>query len=85
MKILASCKIEYRKPYNLRHSAISHALDRGANPIALAEQTGHDKRVLLSTYAHAIEYALTHRHTSKALEEKAFGHALKPSTLKAYY
>jgi integrase len=52
--ILASCQVEYRKPYNLRHSAISHALDRGANPIALAEQTGHDKRVLLSTYAHAI-------------------------------
>jgi integrase len=54
-KILTSCHIEYRKPYNLRHSAISHALANGANPIALAEQTGHDKRVLLSTYAHAID------------------------------
>jgi integrase len=53
--ILESCQIEYRKIYALRHSAISHALARGANPIALAEQTGHDKRVLLSTYAHAIE------------------------------
>ncbi len=53
--ILASCHVEYRTPYNLRHSAISHALHRGANPIALAEQTGHDKRVMLSTYAHAIE------------------------------
>jgi integrase len=53
--ILASCNIEYRSPYNLRHSAISHALHNGANPIALAEQTGHSKRVLLSTYAHAIE------------------------------
>ncbi len=52
--ILVSCQIEYRKPYNLRHSATSHALAQGANPIALAEQTGHDKRVLLSTYAHAI-------------------------------
>lgn len=54
-KILANCNIEYRKPYALRHSAISHALANGANPIALAEQTGHDKRVMLSTYAHAIE------------------------------
>jgi integrase len=26
----------------------------GANLMDLAEQTGHDKRVLLSTYAHAI-------------------------------
>jgi integrase len=53
--ILESCHIEYRSPYNLRHSAISHALHHGASPIALAEQTGHDKRVMLSTYAHAID------------------------------
>lgn len=53
--ILESCHIEYRSPYKLRHSAISHALAEGANPIALAEQTGHDKRTMLSTYAHAIE------------------------------
>jgi integrase len=52
--ILGICQIEYRSPYHLRHSAISHALHNGVNPIALAEQTGHDKRVLLSTYAHAI-------------------------------
>jgi integrase len=53
--ILESCQIEYRSPYKVRHSAISHALDNGANFIALAEQTGHDKRVMLSTYAHAID------------------------------
>jgi integrase len=53
--ILEICQIEYRTPYNLRHSAISHALHRGVSPISLAEQTGHDKRVLLSTYAHAID------------------------------
>jgi integrase len=52
--ILEQCHIEYRKPYAVRHSAISHALKNGANPIDLAEQTGHDKRVLLSTYAHCI-------------------------------
>ncbi len=54
-KILEICNIEYRKPYAIRHSAISHALAKGVNPIALAEQTGHDKRVLLDTYAHAID------------------------------
>jgi integrase len=53
--ILASCQSEYRTPNNLRHSAISHALAQGSNPIALAEQTGHDRRILLSTYAHAID------------------------------
>jgi integrase len=52
--ILGQCHIEYRKPYAVRHSVISHALANGANPMDLAEQTGHDKRVLLSTYAHAI-------------------------------
>jgi integrase len=52
--ILEQCNIEYRKPYAVRHSVISHALASGANPMDLAEQTGHDKRVLLSTYAHAI-------------------------------
>ncbi len=54
-KILEACSIEYRKPYALRHSAITHALAAGASPIALAEQTGHDKRVLLETYAHVIK------------------------------
>jgi integrase len=53
--IVTRLGIEYRKPYAVRHSAISHALANGANPIALAEQTGHDKRVMLETYAHAIE------------------------------
>jgi integrase len=53
--ILEVCKVEYRTPYNLRHSAISHALHRGVSPISLAEQTGHGKRVMLSTYAHAID------------------------------
>jgi integrase len=52
--ILEQCHIEYRKPYAVRHSAISHALANGASPMDLAEQTGHNKRLLLSTYAHAI-------------------------------
>ncbi len=54
-RVLDKCEIEYRSPYKIRHSAISHALSNGANFIALAEQTGHSTRVLLSTYAHAID------------------------------
>ncbi len=53
-QILEKCSIEYRRPYALRHSAISHALANGANPIAIAEQTGHSPKVLLETYAHVI-------------------------------
>jgi integrase len=53
--ILASCQIEYRSPYNLRHTAASHLLANKVNPIAVAEQLGHSKRVLLDTYAHAID------------------------------
>jgi integrase len=53
-RILIICEINYRSPYQLRHTGISLALHNGASPIALAEQTGHDKRVMLSTYAHAI-------------------------------
>ncbi len=53
-KILAECSIEYRRPYALRHSAISHALANGANPIDVAAQTGHSVKVLFETYAHVI-------------------------------
>jgi integrase len=53
--ILASCNIEYTRPYNIRHSAISHAVKNGADLSALAEQTGHSKRVLIDTYLHAID------------------------------
>jgi integrase len=52
--ILESCQIEYRSPYKIRHSAISHAARNGADLTALAEQTGHSKRVLVDTYLHAI-------------------------------
>jgi integrase len=52
--ILVSCGVKYRSPYQLRNIGISIALHHEANPIVLAEQTGHDKKVLLSTYSHAI-------------------------------
>jgi integrase len=54
-EILESCQIEYQTPYKLRHAVISHALANSANPVDLSEQTGHSVRVMLSTYAHAIE------------------------------
>lgn len=53
--ILEQCNIEYRKPYTTRHTAVSHALANGADPVSVAEQSGHDKRVLLDSYAHVIK------------------------------
>lgn len=49
--ILAKADIEYRKPYNTRHTLISHALDRGMNPVAVAQLTGHDVQTLYENYA----------------------------------
>ncbi|MBE9171198.1 tyrosine-type recombinase/integrase [Pleurocapsales cyanobacterium LEGE 06147] len=54
-KILASLGIEYRKPYATRHTAISHALANGANPLAVAEATGHEPQILFKHYASVIQ------------------------------
>lgn len=35
--VLESVGVEYRSPYAIRHSAISHALSNGANPIELSD------------------------------------------------
>jgi integrase len=49
--ILAALDIPYRKPYNSRATFISHALEQGHNPVAIAEITGHDPKVLFDHYA----------------------------------
>uniref|UniRef100_B8HUB1 Integrase family protein n=1 Tax=Cyanothece sp. (strain PCC 7425 / ATCC 29141) TaxID=395961 RepID=B8HUB1_CYAP4 len=54
-KVLEKLNIPYRKPYGMRHTAISHALANGAHHIQVAEQTGHDPRVLYQSYASVIE------------------------------
>ena len=54
-KVLEKLEIEYRKPYATRHTAISHALANGANPLAVAEQTGHDPQILFKHYASVIQ------------------------------
>ena len=53
--ILNRLGIEYRPPYTARHSAISHALAAGADPLDVAEQTGHHPKTLFQHYASAIE------------------------------
>ena len=49
--VLGKVGVEYRKPYNTRHTLISHALARGMNPVAVAQLTGHDVQTLYENYA----------------------------------
>jgi integrase len=53
--ILNECRIPYRKPYNMRHSAATHALRNGSNYVDVAGQLGNSKQILLKTYAHEIQ------------------------------
>jgi integrase len=53
--VLERVNIPYRKPYGMRHTAISHALAAGAHHLQVASQTGHDPRVLYQSYASVIE------------------------------
>jgi integrase len=48
---LISLGIDYRKPYNTRHTLISHGLEAGMNPVAIAALTGHDVRTLYENHA----------------------------------
>lgn len=47
--------VQYRSPYNCRHTFISHCLEIGINPVKVATITGHDVKVLLSHYAGIID------------------------------
>jgi len=46
--------VEYRKPYNTRHTFISHCLASGMNPVDVAAITGHDVKTLYKDYAAVI-------------------------------
>jgi integrase len=43
-----------RRPYDLRHAALSLWLSSGAPPAEIAARAGHSVRVLLTIYAHGI-------------------------------
>lgn len=50
-RVLLEKQIKYRKPYNTRHTFVSHCLEMGSNLYEIAQVTGHDPTVLLSNYA----------------------------------
>jgi integrase len=56
--VLAAAGVSYRKPYNTRHTFISHALAQGLNPITIAQMTGHDPEILFKHYAADIQGGL---------------------------
>lgn len=49
--VLEELGIPYRKPYTTRHTLVSHALEKGMNPVNVAELTGHNVRNLYQHYA----------------------------------
>jgi integrase len=53
--ILAECNIPYRKPYNTRRSAITHALKNRANYLEVAEAAGHNPEIMYEHYLDAIQ------------------------------
>jgi integrase len=48
--ILKKVGVEYRKPYNTRHTFVSHAIDEGLPPVEIAELTGHNEETLFKHY-----------------------------------
>lgn len=64
-----------RRPYDLRHAAVSRWLNAGVSPTQVAEWAGHSVRVLLTVYAKCIvgeeQRALRPIDASFASEEPA--------------
>ena len=56
--VLKAAGVTYRKPYNTRHTFISHALKLKHNPMTIAQMTGHDPETLFKYYAADIDGGL---------------------------
>lgn len=50
-RVLKKVEVNYRKPYNTRHTFVSHCIEDNYNPVEIAQQTGHNVRVLFDHYA----------------------------------
>lgn len=55
VSVLQKAGIPYRKPYNTRHTLVSHALESGMSPSAVAQITGHDVQTLYQNYAGSVQ------------------------------
>jgi integrase len=61
-----------RRPYDLRHAALSLWLNAGGDPAQIAARAGHSVAVLLTVYSHCI-------HGHDDLLNQQIGHVLEPS------
>jgi integrase len=52
--VLKQAGVEYRSPYNTRHSFISHALALGRSPVEVAALVGNSPKVIYDHYAGVI-------------------------------
>lgn len=52
--LLRAANVPYRKPYNTRHTATSHALANGGSPTDVAHQIGNSPQIIYDHYAGAI-------------------------------
>ncbi|MEU6781666.1 site-specific integrase [Nonomuraea angiospora] len=61
-----------RRPYDLRHAAVSLWLNAGVHAPEVAERAGHSVQILLKTYAKCIdgEREIANQRIQKALEEQ---------------
>ena len=55
VSVLEQAGIPYRKPYNTRHTMVSHALESGMSPATVAQLTGHDVQTLYQSYAGSVQ------------------------------
>ncbi len=49
--VLRKAGVEYRRPYNTRHSFVSNCLENKMNPVTIAAITGHKVETLFEHYA----------------------------------
>lgn len=54
-RVLKAQGVTFRKPYNTRHTFISHALESGLSPVEVAAITGHNVKTLFEHYAGLIK------------------------------
>ncbi len=73
-----------RRPYDLRHAALSLWLASGAPPAEVAASAGHSVRVLLTIYAHGIPGCdqIASQHIEQALRPQPMAPRW-PTTIRA--
>ncbi len=70
-----------RRPYDLRHAALSLWLNAGAAPAQIAQRAGHGTTTLLAVYTHCIDGQddITNRQIEHALRTGNQAHCRKAS------